>query len=62
MEGISQLTIEDLENLIEQKIMEILGDPDMSLDFREEFKTELKNRLARRSNRIPHEEAMKRFG
>jgi len=62
MEGISQLTIEDLENLIEQKIMEILGDPDMSLDLREEFKTELKNRLARRSNRIPHEEVMKRFG
>jgi len=62
MENINQLTIDDLENLIEQKILEILGDPDTSLDLKEEFKEELKARLARRLGRIPHEEVMERFG
>lgn len=62
MENIGQLTIDDLENLIEQKILEILGDPDTSLDLREEFKEELKAQLAKRLKRIPHQEVMKRFG
>ncbi len=61
-QDISQLTIADLENLIEQKILEILGDPDTSLNLREEFKKELKARLARGSKRIPHQEVMRRFG
>lgn len=62
METISQLSIQDLENLIEQKIIEILGDPDTSLDLREEFRNELKDRLAKRMKRIPHQEVMKWFG
>ena len=62
MKTINQLTNEDLEHLIEQKIIEILGDPDTSLDVREEFKNELKDRLARRLKRTPHQEVMKRFG
>jgi hypothetical protein len=62
METISQLSIEDLENLIEQKIIEILSDPDTSLGLREEFRNELKDRLAKRMKRIPHQEVMKRFG
>jgi len=62
MKNIGQLTIDDLENLIEQKILEILGDPDTNLDLREEFKEKLKARLARRLKRVPHQEVMKRFG
>ena len=62
METIGQLTIDDLENLIEQKIIEILGDPDTNLDLRTDFKEELRIRLSRRSKRIPHEEVMKKFG
>jgi len=62
MKTINQLTNEDLEHLIEQKIIEILGDPDTSLDLREEFRNELKDRLARRLKRIPHQEVLKRFG
>jgi hypothetical protein len=62
METINQLTIDDLENLIEQKIIEILGDPDIRLDLKEEFREELKTRLSRRSRAIAHEEAVKRFG
>jgi len=57
-----QITIEELENLIEQKIIEILGDPDTNLELREDFKEELKARLARRSKRASHQEVMKRFG
>lgn len=62
METINQLTIEDLENLIEQKVLEILGDPDTSLNLREEFKKELKSRLKKRLKRTPHQEVMERFG
>jgi len=62
MKPINQLTNEDLEHLIEQKIIEILGDPDTSLDLREEFRKALKDRLARRLKRIPHQEVLKRFG
>ena len=62
MQTINQITIEELENLIEQKIMEILGDPDTNLELREDFKEELKVRLASRLKRVSHQEVMKRFG
>jgi len=62
MKTINQITIEELENLIEQKIIEILGDPDTNLELREDFKEKLKARLASRSKRSSHEEVMKRFG
>jgi len=62
METINKITIEDLENLIEQKIIEILGDPDTNLELREDFKEEIKTRLANRSKRASHQEVMKRFG
>ncbi len=59
---ISHLSIEDLNNLIEQKILEILGDPDYGLELREDFKRELVKRLSRKSKRISHEEVIKKFG
>ena len=62
MQTINQITIEELENLIEQKIIEILGDPDTNLELREDFKEELKARLASRLKRVSHQEVMKRFG
>ena len=62
MENISQLTIDDLKNLIEQKIIEVLGDPDISLNLREDFKKELKDRLKRKVKRFSHQEVIKRFG
>ena len=62
MENISQLTIDDLKNLIEQKIIEVLGDPDISLNLREDFKKELKDRLKRKVKRFYHQEVIKRFG
>ncbi len=62
MANLSQLTKDDLEHLIEQKIMEILGDPDTSLDLKQEFRDELKKRIAKRSKTIHHEEVLKKFG
>jgi hypothetical protein len=61
-QAIKQLTYDDLENLIEQKILEILGDPDINLELRDEFKRDLYERLKKDQEKIPHEEVVKRFG
>ena len=61
METINQITIEELENLIEQKIIEILGDPDTNLELQEDFKEELKARLDSRSKRFSHREVIRRY-
>ena len=60
MRQIVNLTEEELEFLMERKILEILGDPDQSLELYEEVKTKLQNRL-RDATTIPHQEIMKRF-
>jgi len=62
MPKIEDLTIEDLEYLIEQKIFEILGDPDSGLELKDEFKEELRKRLMSSYKRISHEEVIKRIG
>jgi len=62
MPKIRDLTIEDLEYLIEQKIFEILGDPDSGLELKDEFKEELRKRLMSSYKRISHEEVIKRIG
>ena len=62
MSGVGDLSIDDLEYLIEQKILEILGDPDSGLELRQEVKEELNQRLKTPSRRILHQEVVKRFG
>jgi hypothetical protein len=62
MVKVKDLTIEDLEFLIEQKILEILGDPDFGLELKEEFREELSERLKDSARRISHQEVVKRFG
>jgi len=62
MSKVKDLSMDDLEHLIEQKVLEILGDPDSGLELREEFKRKLKDRLGRPSKRIPHGEVSARFG
>jgi len=59
---IKDMSIDDLENFIEQKLFEIIGDPDSGLQLKEEFKKKLKKRLRKQSERISHKEVMKRFG
>lgn len=62
MRNVKHLTIDELEYLIEQKILEVLGDPDSGLELKEEFKRELKSRLENPSRRLPHNEVVKRIG
>lgn len=62
MAKVKDLTIDELELLIEQKILEFFGDPDSGLELKQEFKDELKRRLKITSGRISHEEAMKIVG
>jgi hypothetical protein len=52
----------DLENLIETKILEILGDPDAGLDLRKEFKAKLRERQSKASRSVSHEEVLKELG
>ncbi len=60
MESVKDLTIADLEHLIEQKVLEIVGDPDSGLELKDDFREELKRRMRRPARRISHEEVLKR--
>jgi hypothetical protein len=60
MVSIKDLTIDDLQYLIEQKVLEILGDPDAGLEMKNEFKEELRKRLKSPSRRTSHEEVLTR--
>ena len=53
---------DDLEHMIETKILEILGDPDSGLELREEFKTKIRERQSRMSPAVSHEEVLKELG
>jgi len=61
MAEIKDLSMEDLEHLIEEKVLEILGDPDSGLELKEEFKRKLRERLEKPSKRISHEEVLSKF-
>ena len=62
MRSIGDLTIDDLEYLIEQKVLELLGDPDSGLELRQEVRQELSQRLKNPSWKVSHQEVIKRFG
>jgi len=59
---VNDLSVDDLEYLIEEKIVELLGDPDSGLELTDEFRRKLRERLEERSKRIPHEEVLRRLG
>ena len=61
MDRIKDLTVDDLEHLIEQKVMELLGDPDSGFNLRQEFKDELDRRLKAAGTRVSSQEVEKRF-
>lgn len=56
-----EISLEDIENLIENKVLEMLGDPDSGLQLKKEFRAKLEQRLKKPSKRISHQEVMKRF-
>jgi len=63
---LTEMTLEQLEALIdervEQKLEEILGDPDEGLEVREEIIEKLKAQRKSRKKRIPMEEVAKQYG
>lgn len=61
IDKINNITIDDLNQIIEEKVVELLGDPDSGLHLDEEFKVELERRLKNPSKKIAHAEALKRF-
>jgi hypothetical protein len=61
MTKVKDMSSEDLEYFIEQKILEVLGDPDSGLSLNEEFKAKIKERIGKPSGRIPHDEVLKKF-
>lgn len=67
--NVTQLTIEQLKALIEDtvetKLQELMGDPDAGLELREEVKERLRRSLAaekRGQKHIPMEEVVRRLG
>jgi len=62
MAKVEDLSIDELEYLIERKILEVLGDPDSGLELREEFKQDLRKRLENPASKISHEEVVRKFG
>jgi len=58
---VKDMSTDDLEHFIEQKLLEILGDPDSGLKLKEEFRKKLEERLRRPSKRISHKEVLKKF-
>ncbi len=61
MSKMKDLTADDLEHLIEQKMLEFFGDPDSGLVLRAEFKKELQRRLKNQQTKITHQEVANRF-
>ena len=52
---------DELENLIEQKVLEVLGDPDSGLELTSKFRKKLEARLKSPSKEVSHEEVLRRF-
>ena len=61
MAKLKDISPEDLEHMIEQKVLEVLGDPDSGLELSEEFRKKLEARLKAQPKKVPHEEVLRRF-
>ncbi len=55
------LTKKEIELLVEQKVLELLGDPDNGLQLKEDFKKKISKRLKKLSDTVPHSEVMKKY-
>lgn len=56
-----EMTTDEIEQIIEQKLLEMIGDPDSGLHLKKKFRSALENRLKKPSKRTSHEEVLKRF-
>lgn len=51
-----------LENLVEQKILEFLGDPDSGLELKKSFVAELRKRMSKSQKLTSHAAVLKKYG
>lgn len=52
-----------LENLVEQKVLEFLGDPDSGLALKKNLLAKLRKNMAQKNRRFtPHASVLKRYG
>jgi hypothetical protein len=61
MSKVKDMSVDDLEHFIEQKLLEIVGDPDSGLELQDDFKKKLEQRLSKPSGRVSHEKVVKKF-
>jgi len=61
MSRIKDLTLDDLEQLIEQKMLEFFGDPDSGLVLRSKFRKELERRMKNPHGETAHQEVEHSF-
>ncbi len=61
MPKVKEMSVDDIEQIVEHKLLEIIGDPDSGLQLKKEFKSELQKRLKKSSRRTHHQEVLKRF-
>jgi signal recognition particle GTPase len=63
---VAELTLEELKTIIgeavEEKLKELLGDPDAGLELKEEMIERLKSSLSSKEKGTPFEEAKKQVG
>lgn len=62
MAKVKGITTEELDQLIEHKVLEIIGDPEAGLHLKPAFRKKLESRLKKASPRTPHREVIKKFG
>lgn len=63
MTKVKDMTKDELEQFVENKIVEVFGDPDHGLQVKEEFIRKLEKRLkSKTKKRIPHKEVLKNIG
>ena len=62
MSKVTDMTVDELERLIEQKVLELLGDPDAGLGLKPEFKKEFNRRMKKQGKTISQQEVVERFG
>jgi len=51
-----------LENLVEQKILEFFGDPDVGLTLKKTFQVALHKRMSKSQKLISHTAVLKQYG
>lgn len=55
------MTVEEIEQIVEQKLLEIIGDPDSGLPLNKKSRTKIEQRLKKPAEKVSHEEVLRRF-